>query len=106
MLLPEGGPTAAYLPSGGIDPTGETVFKFKVEAVTPDEIIFIDPLVAIGYPLYVLICVLLSLDVLRQPARTERMMGEMARARARRTMVVLKPPHSPRSEVMTTSRCT
>ena len=49
MLLPEGGPTAAYLPSGGIDPTGETVFKFKVEAVTPDEIIFIDPLVAIGY---------------------------------------------------------
>lgn len=49
MLLPEGGPTAAYLPSGGIDPTGETVFKFKVEAVSPDEIIFIDPLVAIGY---------------------------------------------------------
>ena len=45
------------------------------------------PLVAIGYPLYVLICVLLSLDVLRQPARTERMMGEMARARARPWLV-------------------
>ncbi|HHW65341.1 MAG TPA: PEP-CTERM sorting domain-containing protein [Rhodocyclaceae bacterium] len=49
MLLPEGGPTAAYLPSGGIDPSGETVFKFKVEDVSPDEIIFIDPLVAVGY---------------------------------------------------------
>lgn len=49
MLLPEDGPTAAYLPSGGIDPTGETVFKFKVEDVSPDEIVFIDPLVAVGY---------------------------------------------------------
>lgn len=41
------------------------------------------PIVALGYTLYVLMCVILSLDVLRQPARTERLMGDMARARAR-----------------------
>ncbi|CAM5353716.1 PEP-CTERM sorting domain-containing protein [Thauera mechernichensis] len=49
MLLPEGAPDGVYLPSGGIDPTGDTVFKFAIERVTPDEIIFIDPIVAVGY---------------------------------------------------------
>jgi len=41
------------------------------------------PLVAVGYPLYVLLCVLLSLDSLWRPGLTERMLGEEARRRAR-----------------------
>ena len=41
------------------------------------------PLVAVGYPLYVLLCVALSLDALRRPGVTERMMGDVARRRAR-----------------------
>jgi len=41
------------------------------------------PLVVIGYPLYVLLCVLLSLDALRRPGVTERVMGDIARRRAR-----------------------
>ena len=40
------------------------------------------PLVAVGYPLYVLLCVALSLDALRRPGITERMMGDLARRRA------------------------
>ena len=38
------------------------------------------PLVALGYPLYVLGCVLLSLDALRRPGASDRMMGDVARA--------------------------
>lgn len=41
------------------------------------------PLVALGYPPYVLLCVLLSLDALRRPGSTARMMGGLARQRAR-----------------------
>jgi len=41
------------------------------------------PLVAVGYPLYVLLCVLLSLDTLWRPGLTDRMLGEEARRRAR-----------------------
>lgn len=40
------------------------------------------PLVAVGYPLYVLLCVARSLDALRRPGITERMMGAVARRRA------------------------
>ncbi|PKO22413.1 MAG: hypothetical protein CVU38_09555 [Chloroflexi bacterium HGW-Chloroflexi-1] len=45
------------------------------------------PLVAIGYPLYVLLCVALSLDALRRPGVTERVMGDVARRRARPWLV-------------------
>jgi len=45
------------------------------------------PLVAVGYPLYVLLCVALSLDALRRPGITERMMGDVARRRARPWLV-------------------
>jgi signal transduction histidine kinase len=41
------------------------------------------PLVAIGYPLYVLLCVALSLDALWRPGFTDRILGEAARQRAR-----------------------
>ena len=41
------------------------------------------PLVALSYPPYLLLCVLLSLEALRRPATTGRMMGEAARSRAR-----------------------
>ncbi len=45
------------------------------------------PLIAIAYPLYVLLCVLLSLDALRRPAQSARMMGDAARQRARPWLV-------------------
>ena len=41
------------------------------------------PLVAVGYLLYLLLCVILSLDALRRPALSSRLMGERARLRAR-----------------------
>jgi signal transduction histidine kinase len=41
------------------------------------------PVVSFAYPLYVLLCVILSLDVIQRPAAAERMMGEAARTRAR-----------------------
>ena len=45
--------------------------------------IFGVPLVALGYPLYVLGCVLLSLEALRRPGASSRVLGDVARARAR-----------------------
>ena len=36
-----------------------------------------------GYPLYILLCIGLALDALRQPAPSARVMGELARERAR-----------------------
>jgi signal transduction histidine kinase len=41
------------------------------------------PVVSLAYPLYVLLCVILSLDVIGGPAAAGRLMGEAARARAR-----------------------
>ena len=41
------------------------------------------PLIALGFPLYVLLCVVLSLDVLRRPGPAERVLGEPARERAK-----------------------
>jgi signal transduction histidine kinase len=41
------------------------------------------PLLIWVYPLYILLCILLSLDVLRHPAPSDRMMGDLARRRAR-----------------------
>jgi len=45
------------------------------------------PLITIAYPLYVLLCVILSLDALRKPAQSARMMGDAARQRARPWLV-------------------
>jgi signal transduction histidine kinase len=41
------------------------------------------PLLAVGYSVYVLLCIGLSLDALRQPGSSDRMMGTLARRRAR-----------------------
>ncbi|MCB2178746.1 hypothetical protein KQH61_04970 [bacterium] len=41
------------------------------------------PLVIVVYPLYVVICLLFSLDALRKPGPSQRRMGEVARKRAR-----------------------
>jgi signal transduction histidine kinase len=41
------------------------------------------PVISLAYPLYVLLCVILSLDVIRGPAAAGRLMGEAARTRAR-----------------------
>lgn len=42
------------------------------------------PVLILAYPLYTLLCMGLSLDALRHPETSERLMGELARARARR----------------------
>jgi signal transduction histidine kinase len=41
------------------------------------------PLLVLIYPIYIFLCISLSLEVLRQPAHSERVMGEIARQRAR-----------------------
>lgn len=41
------------------------------------------PLLVIFYPFYVILCVSLALDALRHPGPTDRVMGELARERAR-----------------------
>lgn len=41
------------------------------------------PLLAVGYSIYVLLCIGLSLDALRQPGPSDRVMGTVARQRAR-----------------------
>ncbi|HIA01772.1 MAG TPA: hypothetical protein EYN66_07655, partial [Myxococcales bacterium] len=41
------------------------------------------PLLAVGYSVYVLLCIGLSLDALRQPGPSKRVMGMLARQRAR-----------------------
>lgn len=41
------------------------------------------PLLAVGYSFYVLLCTGLSLDALRQPGSSDRVMGTLARRRAR-----------------------
>ncbi|MEM7031510.1 MAG: hypothetical protein AAF629_18255, partial [Chloroflexota bacterium] len=40
------------------------------------------PLLIIAYPIFIVLCIVLSLDALRYPAPTQRVMGEMARRRA------------------------
>lgn len=45
------------------------------------------PLVAIGYSLYVLLCVVLSLDALRWPEVTERILGKSTREQAKPWLV-------------------
>lgn len=45
------------------------------------------PLVALGYPLYVLLCVSLSLDALWRPNLGDRLFGEAARRKARSWLV-------------------
>ncbi len=41
------------------------------------------PVLILVYPFYIFVCLVLSLDVLRHPAPSERMMGDQARERAR-----------------------
>jgi hypothetical protein len=41
------------------------------------------PLLVIFYPIYVILCVSLALDALRHPGPTDRVMGDLARERAR-----------------------
>jgi len=41
------------------------------------------PLLVIFYPFYIILCVCLALDALRNPGPTERVMGDLARKRAR-----------------------
>jgi signal transduction histidine kinase len=41
------------------------------------------PLIIVFYPLYVVLCITLSFDALRKPGPTNRIMGELARVRAR-----------------------
>ena len=41
------------------------------------------PLLILIYPLYILLCIVLSVDVLRHPAPSGRIMGDLARQRAR-----------------------
>jgi hypothetical protein len=41
------------------------------------------PLLVIFYPLYIILCVSLALDALRNPGPTDRVMGDIARERAR-----------------------
>lgn len=46
------------------------------------------PLLALVYLVFIVLCVLLSLDALRRPGRAEREMGELARMRARPWLAV------------------
>ncbi len=41
------------------------------------------PIVGLAYPLYILLCIALAIDVLLRPAPSGRMMGDLARRRAR-----------------------
>jgi signal transduction histidine kinase len=41
------------------------------------------PLLILAYPFYILLCITLSLDVMRHPAPSGRIMGDLARRRAR-----------------------
>ena len=45
------------------------------------------PVLILIYPLYILLCLILSVDVLRHPAPSERIMGDLARRRARPWLV-------------------
>jgi signal transduction histidine kinase len=46
------------------------------------------PLLVIFYPFYIILCVSLALDALRNPGPTERVMGDLARNRARPWLIV------------------
>jgi signal transduction histidine kinase len=41
------------------------------------------PILVLGYPAYIVLCIVLSLDALRRPGPSLRMMGELARRRSR-----------------------
>lgn len=45
------------------------------------------PILAIGFPCYIALCMLLSLDALRRPGPSRRVMGQLARERARPWMI-------------------
>jgi signal transduction histidine kinase len=47
------------------------------------------PVLILVYPFYILLCIALSLDVLRRPEPSPRMMGELARRRARPWLITV-----------------
>ena len=47
------------------------------------------PILAVGYSIYVVMCIALSLDALRQPVPTDRVMGQEARKRAHPWLVAV-----------------
>jgi signal transduction histidine kinase len=47
------------------------------------------PVLILVYPFYILLCIALSLDVLRRPEPSPRMMGELARRRARPWLIAV-----------------
>ncbi|HSF81607.1 MAG TPA: ATP-binding protein [Anaerolineales bacterium] len=51
-------------------------------SLTATPALFGVPLLVLVYPLYLLLCLILSLDVLRRPAPSLRLMGDLARRRA------------------------
>lgn len=53
--------------------------RYLILSMAPGDI----PLIALGYPLYIVLCIALSLDALRAPGPAMRIMGELARQRAR-----------------------
>lgn len=66
-----------FLPFGDLAPwiwSGREFIKTSASGI---------PLVAIGYPTYVLLCVILSVEALMRPGKTLRVLGEAARQRAR-----------------------
>ncbi len=65
-------------------PTTEQLLHFEIYAVPAVAGI---PLLFILFPLYTLLCVGLSLDVLRRPGPSTRVMGDLARQRARPWLV-------------------
>ena len=65
-------------------PTTEQLLHFEIYAVPAVAGI---PLLFIFFPLYTLLCVVLSLDVLRRPGPSTRVMGDLARQRARPWLV-------------------
>lgn len=60
------------IPSRELDPLRRFI-RFSIAGI---------PLLAVGYSIYVLLCIALSLDALRQPAASRRVMGMVARRRA------------------------
>ncbi|MGB0386771.1 MAG: sensor histidine kinase [Ardenticatenaceae bacterium] len=58
----------------GLLPFRSDIFKIAIGDI---------PLLALGYPLYILLCITLALDALRHPVPSGRVMGDLARSRAR-----------------------
>ncbi len=64
------------------EPTPEQI-AYPARGISASILINGLPLILIIYPVYVIICLSLSLDALRKPGPTHRLMGDLARQRAR-----------------------